>query len=102
MAKKAVATFAAKAGAKSMVKCIRMDKSPKTGAYVFTELLVEAEKTKDFFVSLGLPEKLSEVGITEEKFKEMAEEAVRTSGIKTRAYYPLDVEDVVKIFEMCR
>ena len=33
MAKKAVATFAAKAGAKSMVKCIRMDKSPKTGAY---------------------------------------------------------------------
>lgn len=60
------------------------------------------EKTKDFFVSLGLPEKLSEVGITEEKFKEMAEEAVRTSGIKTRAYYPLDVEDVVKIFEMCR
>lgn len=49
MAKKAVATFAAKAGAKSMVKCIRMDKSPKTGAYVFTELLVEAEKTKDFF-----------------------------------------------------
>lgn len=49
MAKKAVATFAAKAGAKSMVKCIRMDKSPKTGAYVFTELLVEADKTKDFF-----------------------------------------------------
>lgn len=46
MAKKAVATFAAKAGAKSMVKCIRMDKSPKTGAYVFTELLVEADKTK--------------------------------------------------------
>ena len=32
MAKKAVATFAAKAGAKSMVKCIRMDKSPKTRA----------------------------------------------------------------------
>ena len=49
MAKKAVATFAAKAGAKSMVKCIRMEKSPKTGAYVFTEPLVEAEKAKDFF-----------------------------------------------------
>ena len=40
MAKKAVATF--KAGTlKKMVKCIRMDKSPKTGAYVFTEQLVE-------------------------------------------------------------
>jgi len=49
MAKKAVATFAAKAGAKSMVKCIRMEKSPKTGAYVFVEHLVEAEKAKDYF-----------------------------------------------------
>ncbi len=49
MAKKAVATFAAKAGAKSMVKCIRMEKSPKTGAYVFTEQLVEEAKTKEFF-----------------------------------------------------
>ena len=49
MAKKAVATFAAKAGSRSMVKCIRMDKSPKTGAYVFTELLVESGKEKEFF-----------------------------------------------------
>lgn len=49
MAKKAVATFAAKTGAKSMVKCIRMEKSPKTGAYVFTEHMVETEKAKDFF-----------------------------------------------------
>ncbi len=49
MAKKAVATFAAKAGAKSMVKCIRMEKSPKTGAYVFVEQLVEEAKVKDYF-----------------------------------------------------
>ncbi|MCF0176332.1 MAG: DUF4295 domain-containing protein [Bacteroidales bacterium] len=49
MAKKAVATFAAKSGSKSMVKCIRMDKSPKTGAYVFSEELVETEKAKEFF-----------------------------------------------------
>ena len=41
MAKKAVATFDAKAGAKHMVKVIRMEKSPKTGAYVFVEQLVE-------------------------------------------------------------
>ena len=47
MAKKAVATF--KSGTlKKMVKCIRMDKSPKTGAYVFTEELVEEDKAKDF------------------------------------------------------
>ena len=49
MAKKAVATFSAKSGAKSMVRCIRMDKSPKTGAYVFNELLVEANDAKNFF-----------------------------------------------------
>ncbi|MCQ2149431.1 MAG: DUF4295 domain-containing protein [Bacteroidales bacterium] len=49
MAKKAVATFAAKAGAKSMVKCIRMEKSPKTGAYVFTERLMEESAVKDYF-----------------------------------------------------
>ena len=49
MAKKAVATFAAKAGARSIVKCIRMDKSPKTGAYVFVEQFVDAGKEKDFF-----------------------------------------------------
>ena len=49
MAKKAVATFAAKSGAKSMVKCIRMEKSPKTGAYVFVEQLVEEGKEKEFF-----------------------------------------------------
>ena len=49
MAKKAVATFAAKAGARSIVKCIRMDKSPKTGAYVFVEQFVDAGKEKEFF-----------------------------------------------------
>ena len=49
MAKKAVATFAAKAGAKSMVKCIRMERSPKTGAYVFTETLVEEANAKEMF-----------------------------------------------------
>ena len=46
---KAVATFAAGKGGKKMVKCIRMDKSPKTGAYVFNELLVEESEVKEFF-----------------------------------------------------
>ncbi len=49
MAKKAVATFAAGKGGKKMVKCIRMDKSQKTGAYVFNELLVEESEVKEFF-----------------------------------------------------
>lgn len=49
MAKKAVATFAAGKGSKKMVKCIRMDKSPKTGAYCFKEELVEESKVKEYF-----------------------------------------------------
>ena len=57
------------------------------------------DKTAAFFASLGMPSKLSEVGIGEEKFKEMAEEAVRTSGISERSYYHLFAEDIVKIFE---
>ena len=59
-------------------------------------------KTEEFFKSMGLPVKLSEVGIGSEKFEEMAEEAVRTSGVAGRAYYPLQKEDIVKIFEMCK
>lgn len=57
------------------------------------------DKTAAFFTSLGMPSKLSEVGIGEEKFKEMAEEAIRTSGISERSYYHLFAEDIVKIFE---
>ena len=35
MAKKAVATFNAKSGERKLVKCIKMEKSPKSSAYVF-------------------------------------------------------------------
>ena len=58
-------------------------------------------KTEEFFTSLGLPSRLSEVGINSEKFEEMAEEAVRTSGVSQRSYYHLQKEDIVKIFEAC-
>lgn len=59
-------------------------------------------KTEEYFKLLGLPSKLSEVGINDEKFKEMAAEAVRTSGVATRSYYHLGVDDIVKIFENCK
>ena len=48
MAKKVVATLKTSTG-KSFAKVIRMDKSPKTGAYVFVEQLVEEGKEKEFF-----------------------------------------------------
>lgn len=49
MAKKAVATFSGKGSAKNVIKCIRMDRSPKTGAYMFKEELVPTEQVKEFF-----------------------------------------------------
>ena len=48
MAKKAVATFDAKAGAKHMVKVIRMEKSPKTGAYMFKEEIVASDNVQEY------------------------------------------------------
>lgn len=59
-------------------------------------------ETEQYFKALGLPSKLSDVGIGDEKFLEMASEAVRTSGIATRSYYHLDVDDIVKILESCK
>ncbi len=47
MAKKTVATL--QTGSKKFTKVIRMKKSPKTGAYVFEEKIVNAAVAKDFF-----------------------------------------------------
>ena len=50
MAKKAVATFSGdKSQLRNYVKCIRMVKSDKTGAYVFNEEMVQTALVKDFF-----------------------------------------------------
>lgn len=59
------------------------------------------DRTEEFFVSMGLPKTLREVGIGPEKFEEMAKEAVRTSRISWDAYVHLNPEDVLEIFRMC-
>ena len=60
------------------------------------------EKVREFNQSLEMPSTLSEVGVLEEKFDEMAAEAVRTSGIALRAYVKLEISDVKKILMSCR
>ncbi len=47
MAKKTVATL--QTGSKKFTKVIRLKKSPKTGAYVFEEKIVNAAEAKDYF-----------------------------------------------------
>jgi len=51
MAKKVVASFSGggKSSAKNVVKCIRLDRSPRSGAYAFKEEIVPTEQVKDFF-----------------------------------------------------
>ena len=48
MAKKAVATFNTGVG-RTHTKVIRMEKSPKTGAYTFKEEMIPNEAVKDYF-----------------------------------------------------
>ena len=71
----------------------------ETDPYRAAQLAID--KTEAFFISLGMPSTLREVGIDHSRFAEMAKEAVRTSGIASRSYVHLAEEDIVKIFEMC-
>lgn len=54
-----------------------------------------------FFQTMHLPSHLSEVGIGREHLHEMAEEAVRTSGLSKRSYVHLTADDVYQILEAC-
>ena len=60
------------------------------------------DKVREFNKSLGMPASLSEAGVPDDKFDEMASEAVRTSGLGTRSYVKLKDEDVKKILIMCK
>lgn len=53
-------------------------------------------KTREYFVSLGIPSKLREVGIGEEKLRLMAERAAEKG--TAQGFVPLKAEDVLKIY----
>lgn len=57
------------------------------------------DATEKFFIDCGIPANLTELGINEEKFEEMAEKATAGGGLDN-AYVPLKKEDVVKIYKM--
>jgi hypothetical protein len=50
MAKKAVATLREKGSGRNTVKCIRMVRSERSGAYAFQEEMIATEEVKNFFV----------------------------------------------------
>ena len=53
-------------------------------------------KTREFFVSLGMPSHLSELGIDDTKFDIMAEKAARV--INGRGFAPMSAEIVRSIY----
>lgn len=56
------------------------------------------EKTREYFISLGIPSTLKEVGIEEEKLEEMAKAATRRGAVG--GFRPLKEEDVLKIYKL--
>ena len=54
------------------------------------------KKTKEYFVSLGIPSSLRDVGIEEGKLEEMSKQA--TSRGKLGNFMPLDAQDVLNIY----
>ncbi len=64
--------------------------------------LLGIENVRKFNESLGMPGRLSQAGVPDDKFDEMASEAVRTSGLSARSYVKLTEGDVKKIFLMCK
>lgn len=50
MVKKAVASFQ-KGEGRTRTKCIKMERSPKTGAFVFKEEMIDNAEIKNFFAA---------------------------------------------------
>ncbi len=57
------------------------------------------DKSRNFFNSLGLPSKLSEVNIPDEKFEDMAKNAIKHYG-QVGSFKQLSKEDIVEILRM--
>lgn len=69
----------------------------------FTIANLAIDKTEKFFVEdMKLPAKLSEVGIDESKFNEMAQSAVDSKGGSIKGFKRLEKEDVINIYRMCK
>lgn len=54
-----------------------------------------------FFLGIGIPGTLSEVGIGDEKIREMAENAVKNNALDRAPYVKLNVDDVEQILRAC-
>jgi len=58
--------------------------------------------TEDYFKSLGMPVRLSELNINDEKFEEMAEKCTFFGKRILSGYVPLGKKEILEILELCR
>jgi len=56
------------------------------------------KKTREFFVSIGMPSSLTEVGVPQDKFKDMAKNAIRSYG-QVGSFKKLTESDIVDILQ---
>ena len=59
------------------------------------------EALEDFFASVNLPSTLTEVGIDDKHFGDMADDIEKMSGGLEGDYVPLTKEDIVSIYKAC-
>jgi hypothetical protein len=64
--------------------------------------LIGTQMFKDFFVSLGLPVSLSEVGVGCELFNKMALELTKNDSVLVPGFKKLHADDVEKIFYLAK
>lgn len=58
------------------------------------------KKLYDFFLSIGIPMTLSEVGIGSEKLEEMAQACIKNSGKNIEGFKELNSDDILAIYKM--
>lgn len=58
--------------------------------------------TEEYFKSINMPVRLSELDISDDKFEEMAEKCTFFGKRVLPSYKPLDKKEIIEIFELCR
>lgn len=59
-------------------------------------------RMEEFFKSIGLPTRLSELGIPDDRFDEMAEKCKKTNGNTVGSFVELDKNDIINILKLAK
>ncbi len=64
--------------------------------------LAGIEKLEDLFASIGVETRLSQMGIDDKRWDEMADKCTAGDTMKVGNFVPLNKKDIINIFELCR